>query len=75
MTRRFILALAIPLSAHAAEKISFNRDIRPILSENCFYCHGPDAQKQKAELRLDLRDAALKGGESGKAAIQPGKPA
>lgn len=75
MTRRLILALAIPLSTHAAEKISFNRDIRPILSENCFYCHGPDAQKQKAELRLDLRDAALKGGESGKAAIQPGKPA
>jgi hypothetical protein len=74
MTRRLILALAIPLSTHAAEKISFNRDIRPILSENCFYCHGPDAQKQKAELRLDLRDAALKGGESGKAAIQPGKP-
>ena len=74
MTRRLILALAIPFSAHAAEKISFNRDIRPILSENCFYCHGPDAQKQKAELRLDLRDAALKGGESGKAAIQPGKP-
>jgi len=75
MLRCLILALALSPGAHAAGKISFNRDIRPILSENCFYCHGPDAQKQKAELRLDLRDSALKGGESGKPAIQPGKPA
>ena len=75
MTSHIILALAIPFSTYAAEKISFNRDIRPILSENCFYCHGPDAQKQKANLRLDQRDAALKGGESGHPAIQPGKPA
>lgn len=41
--------------------ISFNRDIRPILSENCFACHGPDSGSRKGELRLDLREAALKG--------------
>lgn len=41
-------------------KLDFNRDIRPILSENCFYCHGQDPNKREAELRLDVRDAALK---------------
>ncbi len=49
-------------AAHAAEPpaINFNRDIRPILSENCFYCHGQDLNKRQGELRLDLRDAAVK---------------
>jgi hypothetical protein len=55
--------------------IGFNRDVRPILSKNCFPCHGPDAHHgRKGELRLDLREDALKGGESGKPAIVPGKP-
>ena len=40
--------------------LEYNRDIRPILSENCFYCHGPDANKREAKLRLDIRDEALK---------------
>ena len=40
-------------------KVDYNEDVRPILSENCFYCHGPDANKRKAKLRLDVRDAAL----------------
>ncbi len=43
----------------ADERIQFNRDIRPILAENCFLCHGPDASHRKADLRLDLRDAAI----------------
>jgi len=55
--------------ATAAEKLSFNRDVRPILAENCFTCHGPDSASRKADLRLDRRDAAVKSG-----AIAPGKP-
>jgi len=46
-------------SAPSLDKISFNRDIRPILSDNCYYCHGPDEENNKAGLRLDLREEAL----------------
>ena len=41
------------------KRIEFNRDIRPILAENCFFCHGPDAKNRQAELRLDQRTNAL----------------
>src|SRR5882724_8242807 len=37
-------------------QIDFNRDVRPILSANCYFCHGPDKNKRKADLRLDIRD-------------------
>jgi hypothetical protein len=48
-------------SAYAADKnISYNRDVRPILAENCFACHGADSASRKADLRLDLRDEAIK---------------
>lgn len=63
-------AAAAPLPA----KIDFNRDIAPILSNNCFFCHGPDPKHREGDLRLDLRDDALKLHE-GRHAIVPGKPA
>ncbi|MFN0128204.1 MAG: PSD1 and planctomycete cytochrome C domain-containing protein [Verrucomicrobiales bacterium] len=55
-------------------KIGFNRDVRPILSEACFHCHGPDAKARAAKLRLDIREEALKAAESGKTPIVPGQP-
>jgi hypothetical protein len=52
------------------QPLEFNRDIRPILAEKCFYCHGPDPNKREADLRLDQRQSALDAG-----AIDPsGKP-
>ncbi len=53
-----LAALLAALPAFGA-KVDYNEDVRPILSENCFYCHGPDANKRKAKLRLDVREAAL----------------
>jgi hypothetical protein len=81
MKNRLITLFVVALggwaaASHAAEPpapvpdtIQFNRDVRPILSDNCFSCHGPDANHRKAKLRLDLRDEALK-----KEAFVPGKP-
>ncbi|GAB4138837.1 MAG: PSD1 and planctomycete cytochrome C domain-containing protein [Planctomycetaceae bacterium] len=60
-------------AGNAADKIVFDRDIRPILSDNCFACHGPDAAQVKAKLRIDLRDSVTKS-RDGHAAIVPGKP-
>ena len=54
----FLLATPVA-SAEDADAINFPRDIRPILSENCFQCHGPDARARKGELRLDIADEAL----------------
>ncbi|MBT7865076.1 MAG: DUF1549 domain-containing protein, partial [Opitutales bacterium] len=45
-------------SFHAAEEISFNQDIKPILSDRCFKCHGPDAKNQESEFRLDTHEQA-----------------
>ncbi len=66
-----IVTATLPLAA--ADKVGFNRDVRPILSDKCFHCHGPDEKERKSGLRLDSRDAALKGGESGPAFVV-GKP-
>jgi hypothetical protein len=67
----FACVLLAPLAAGAQPlptKIDFNRDVRPILSNNCYQCHGPDEKVRKAKLRLDTKDGALA------AAVVPGKP-
>lgn len=73
-------AIRIPLVAlfgsfllHAAP-VSFNREIRPVMADTCFRCHGPDKGSRMASLRLDLRDEAVKPLRNGKAPIVPGKP-
>ena len=77
MHRSTSIALSLALAAAtglldlacAAEKLSYNEQIRPILVENCFGCHGADSAGRKADLRLDDRDAAVESG-----AIAPGDP-
>ena len=69
---KFVVALLFAVPLARAEKVNFNRDVRPILSDTCFHCHGPDEKERKGGLRLDIREAALKGGESGPAFV-PGK--
>ena len=67
-----MVAAFLPVIA-CAGKIDFNSQIQPILSENCYACHGPDTSKIESGLRLDRQENALAGGESGKA-IVPGDP-
>jgi hypothetical protein len=66
---RFSLIVFLATSVAAAEDdLSFNRDIRPILSDKCFFCHGPDPEERKADLRLDIEAVAKE------LAIVPGNP-
>ena len=74
------LALSGPVWAAAAGRgtasaVDFDRVIRPIISENCYQCHGPDEGNRKARLRFDLRPEALQPAKSGAVAIVPGAPA
>lgn len=71
---RVVLSLSVANSfvSSFAEEISFNRDIRPILSANCFSCHGPDKKARKAKLRLDTLEGAL-ADLGGYRALEPGK--
>src|SRR5258705_3372600 len=70
----FCAIALIAKPARAADKVDFNREIRPLLSSKCFQCHGPDEKARKSKLRLDLHEFATKPAKSGEIPIVPGKP-
>ena len=67
-----LVTMAAPVPA--ATRVDFNFQIRPLLSDRCFRCHGPDSAARKAKLRLDQREGALKLLEDGMAVVKPGDP-
>src|SRR5438876_2664289 len=82
MSKQFIFlflalggAAQIGFGAPGSEGPDFTLDVRPILSRNCFKCHGPDDAARKSKLRLDVRDVATRPAKSGATAVVPGKPA
>ena len=73
LLQRWVIASLLLGGLVGAAEIDFARDIQPILSENCYQCHGPSTTGRKGGLRLDLQEGALGAGKSGKMAIVPGK--
>ncbi|MAM90873.1 MAG: hypothetical protein CMI15_05285 [Opitutaceae bacterium] len=72
ITAFFFLSLLLSVGASGQSgELDYNRDVRPILSDNCFRCHGPDADNQKSEFRLDTRERAI-ADLGGYAGIVPG---
>src|SRR5580658_11341276 len=71
----WIGARAFTCLLYAADSVEFNRDIRPVLSDKCFTCHGPDAGNRKTKLRFDQESGARIELTKGRFAIVPGDPA
>ena len=69
-----VLLCLVATRVIAADAPDFSRDVRPILSQHCFKCHGPDDKARKGGLRLDLRESATKEAKSGAVALMPGQP-
>ncbi|MEE2886809.1 MAG: DUF1549 domain-containing protein [Planctomycetota bacterium] len=67
------LVMCLALTQLGAQKLEYNRDIRPLLADRCYRCHGPDKQQRKAGLRLDLATSATTA-RKGRTAIVPGHP-
>ena len=68
-----LLTLLIFISSTLAEdKVSFNYEVRPILSDKCFHCHGPDPENREKKLRLDIPEGAYKALKKGMYPIKPG---
>ena len=70
---KVLLVLLAPIALSAAEPVRFGRDVLPILSANCFACHGPDEKNRKAGLRLDVETNAKAEHNNG-FPIVPGQP-
>src|SRR5260370_38770829 len=64
----------VPALGAEPGRVSFNRDVRPIMSDTCFRCHGPDKNARMAGMRLDIRDEATRPTRSGRTPIVPGDP-
>src|SRR5579872_315326 len=71
---RLFVLLAGCFSSAGFGAIRFNRDIRPIMADTCFRCHGPDKSSRMAGMRLDIREEALKPLRDGSIPIVPGDP-
>jgi hypothetical protein len=71
---RWTLCCLFAAAPFVSAEVSFNRDIRPIMADTCFRCHGPDKNARMMGLRLDIRDEALKRTSSGVTPIVPGDP-
>ena len=66
---QFVILTCQVAFAERSDRVDFNSQIRPILSDNCFFCHGPDATHREGGLRLDLKESAFGEGDSGMVAI------